>query len=155
MKNGLVIGAFSLLSVVAALGWTRKPSPQPVDMASQPYSAQPGGYAAGPQLINASNSAPGVYPCVSPAYQPAYQSVAPAPRRAVRRVYADRGYTTTSYVKPRSTKRSVAIVAGSSGLGAAIGALAGGGRGAAIGALAGGGGGFIYDRLTHKNPKLF
>jgi len=50
----------------------------------------------------------------------------------------------------RSTGRSVAIVAGSAGVGAAIGALAGGGKGAAIGALAGGGGGFAYDRLTHN-----
>jgi hypothetical protein len=41
-------------------------------------------------------------------------------------------------------------VGGSAGVGAAIGALAGGGKGAGIGALAGGGGGFIYDRLTHK-----
>jgi hypothetical protein len=50
----------------------------------------------------------------------------------------------------RSTGKSVAIVAGSAGVGAAIGALAGGGKGAGIGALAGGGGGFIYDRLTHN-----
>jgi uncharacterized protein YcfJ len=50
----------------------------------------------------------------------------------------------------RSTGKSVAIVAGSAGVGAAIGALAGGGKGAAIGALAGGGGGFAYDRLTHN-----
>ena len=49
----------------------------------------------------------------------------------------------------RSTKTSAAIVAGSAGVGAAIGALAGGGKGAAIGALAGGGSGFVYDRLTH------
>jgi hypothetical protein len=42
----------------------------------------------------------------------------------------------------------VAIVAGSSGVGAAIGALAGGGKGAAIGALAGGAAGFVYDRMT-------
>jgi hypothetical protein len=42
----------------------------------------------------------------------------------------------------------VAIVAGSAGVGAAIGGIAGGGKGAGIGALAGGAGGFIYDRLT-------
>lgn len=48
----------------------------------------------------------------------------------------------------RSTGRSVAIIAGSAGTGAAIGALAKGGKGAAIGAIAGGVAGLIYDRLT-------
>jgi hypothetical protein len=48
----------------------------------------------------------------------------------------------------RSTEKSVLIVAGSSGAGAAIGALAGGGKGAGIGAIAGGVGGLIYDRMT-------
>jgi hypothetical protein len=48
----------------------------------------------------------------------------------------------------RSVGKSVAIVAGSAGVGAAIGGIAGGGKGAGIGALAGGAGGFIYDRLT-------
>lgn len=54
--------------------------------------------------------------------------------------------------KGRSTGKSVAIVAGSAGAGAAIGALAGGGKGAAIGAASGGTAGFIYDRMTAK-PK--
>ena len=54
------------------------------------------------------------------------------------------------YVKKRPLSHSAAIVGGTAGAGALVGALAGGGKGAAIGALAGGGGGLVYDRLTHK-----
>jgi hypothetical protein len=167
MKNGLMIGAFSLLSVVAAVGWTRKPTPQPVDLTSQQFAAQPAIYNSGAPAVNSgepsgfqqsaiyNSGAPAVNSGEPSGFQPAYHNATPAPRPAVRHAYSDRTYATRTYVKPRSTKRSVAIVAGSSGVGAAIGALAGGGRGAGIGALAGGGAGFIYDRLTHNHPQLF
>jgi hypothetical protein len=158
MRTGLVVGAFSLLAAVAAVGWTRKlPSPQPVDATSQNFSVQPARYAVQPQSNFIGNNADATYPRVQPA-SPLY--TAAAPRRAVRRVsaepeYANRSDLNRPYVRPRSTKKSIAITAGSAGVGAAIGALAGGGRGAAIGALAGGGAGFIYDRLTHRRPPQF
>lgn len=69
-----------------------------------------------------------------------------------RSVTNERYVTRTSSGEPvrhhRSTAKSVAIVAGSAGTGAAIGAIAGGGKGAGIGALAGGAAGLVYDRLT-------
>ena len=71
---------------------------------------------------------------------------------AVPRTYTERYYVERGRVHHRrSLGKSIAIVAGSAGVGAGIGALAGGGRGAGIGALAGGAGGFIYDRLTHNH----
>jgi hypothetical protein len=42
------------------------------------------------------------------------------------------------------------IVAGGTGAGAAIGALAGGKKGAAVGALSGGVAGLVYDLATRK-----
>ncbi|MDP9172081.1 MAG: hypothetical protein M3N54_15795 [Acidobacteriota bacterium] len=58
---------------------------------------------------------------------------------------------TSTYHRGRSKAHSVEIVAGTAGVGAAIGAIAGGGKGAAIGAISGGGAGFAYDRLTHNH----
>ena len=80
--------------------------------------------------------------------EPYYAGPEPVAAQAPPRVYRERE---VRYHHHRSTKKSVAIVAGSAGVGAAIGALAGGGKGAGIGALAGGAGGFIYDRLTHNH----
>ena len=66
-------------------------------------------------------------------------------------VYRDRERRTRSRrTRDRPFSHSAAIVGGSAGAGAVIGALAGGGKGAGIGALAGGGAGLVYDRLTHK-----
>jgi hypothetical protein len=75
---------------------------------------------------------------------------APVVRREL--VEGDRARTqvVTTRRRGRTTGKSVAIVGGSAGVGAAIGALAGGGKGAAIGALSGGTAGFVYDRLTHN-----
>ncbi|MBI2815341.1 MAG: hypothetical protein HYX72_00220 [Acidobacteria bacterium] len=68
---------------------------------------------------------------------------------------APRAVTTTSVAprpvqRKRSLKKEVLIVAGSSGAGAAIGAVAGGGKGAAIGAVSGGVAGLVYDMATRN-----
>jgi len=75
---------------------------------------------------------------------------APAPRRVV---YAEPEYREVQRaprVRRRSTEDQILIVAGSSGAGAAIGALAGGGKGAGIGAIAGAVGGLIYNEHTKE-----
>ncbi len=135
----LTIAGFVLLGAVAVAGWVRTPHPM---AASAPISCydQLGNPVAAPLTWSSAQLTPAI---AQPAYayapvQPVVQRQSTAPRRVVRE---------------RPLKHSVAIVAGSSGVGAAIGAQAGGGRGAGIGALSGAAAGFLYDRLTHKKTE--
>ena len=180
IRQAVLIGAFALLAVVALLGWTRDSrvsagstqylnpqlytgahgSVQSTDIAGRPTYGNI--TQAGQQVYGPGYSA--VAPaeiCLEPEPVPPLAYAQPVETRyrtydrprVVRQVVYEQPATervVERRAKKRSTGKSVAIVAGSAGVGAAIGGLAGGGKGAGIGALTGGAAGFIYDRLTHN-----
>jgi len=144
------------IALLAAVGCKTQVSPQVVvDPAAAPvYNNDPG--PAGPGANDYPSYATRRYVRTKsppPMEQPVEQPV-PAERYGGSYGHRESSSRRVVVTRQRPTSHSVAIVGGSAGAGAAIGALAGGGKGAGIGALAGGGAGFIYDRLTHKRKSV-
>ena len=157
MKTGLLAAAFAVLGTIAAAGWIRGAKLQPLDnIDTLPMVAPVEPVASGLNpllpLVYDANGKPIAAVAPAPMRElgagPAMQTVADRPMRL--RSAAPVYRSTRTVRQTRSTGKSVAIVAGSAGTGAAIGALAGGGKGAAIGALSGGAAGFVYDRMTRN-----
>ena len=70
--------------------------------------------------------------------------------RIIERRVVQQPTRTVERKKKRSLEKEILIVGGSSGAGAAIGAVAGGKKGAAVGAISGGVAGLIYDLATRN-----
>ncbi len=122
--------------------------PAYIQQTQQPAPIQPAGAQPGDDGYYPAFNRPVYVRPPEPEYAP--PPVAPAPVYSSRPVVYESGRGRRGHRHHgRSKAHSVEIVAGTAGVGAAIGAIAGGGPGAAIGAIAGGAGGFAYDRLTH------
>ena len=127
-----VIASLLTALTVSAVAYFAMPRPSVAQDGSQGVTLQPPAAADSGSAIQPANSSQS-HPVL--AHRAGY-----APRPNTTTVARD--YSGEPVRHERSTGKSVAIVAGSAGAGAAIGALAGGGKGAAAGAGAAGAGGF-------------
>jgi len=142
MKARLIVAGFALLTVLALMGWTRKPAVEPASFDNTAAITPTALTEPAPPPLEA--TAPDTVPATGQRNRLTARRAEPAGEPARRRVV----------VRERPLSHSAAIVGASAGTGAAIGALAGGGKGAGIGALVAGAGGFIYDRLTHEKKTV-
>src|SRR5690348_2141756 len=122
-----VIASLLTALTVSAVAYFAMPRPNVAQDGTQGVTLQPPAAAANGPAVQSANSSQSHPALVRRA------SYAPRPSTTVARDYSGEPVS-----HQRSTGKSVAIVAGSAGAGAAIGALAGGGKGAAIGAVSGG-----------------
>ena len=144
------------IALLAAVGCKTQVSPQVVvDPAAAPvYNNDPGPAGRGANDYPSYATRRYVRTISSPPMEQPVEQPVPAERYGGSYGHRESSSRRVVVTRQRPTSHSVAIVGGSAGAGAAIGALAGGGKGAGIGALAGGGAGFIYDRLTHKRKSV-
>lgn len=121
-----------------------------VVVATSRNSSNTQAYQAPTTLESASTVPANAQPVVAPVPETAPPKVVVQERVVYRTAPARRRVV----VQKRSTKKSVAIIGGSTVGGAVVGGLIGGKKGAVIGGVAGGTAGTVYDRKTRKKRRV-